>query len=586
MSIMSGSKKAWPVYATIGNISKDVRRRPSQHATVLVGYIPVSDLHCFSNENARSEAGWQLFHTCMASIVAPLKEASVKGEDMLCADGGIRRMHPILASYIADYPEQCTVTCVRESRCPVCWVPGDERADFSKRYEVRNHRQTLDALEDHWGGYSKTIQTLGIRPTVPFWADLPFVEISGSVTPDLLHQLNKGVFKDHILKWCRGILSDPELDRRMKGLPRYQGLRHFTKGISVIKQWTGNEAKALAKIFLPVMSGCKHPEAVSAARCVMDFMYRAHMPELSDNDLDLLERDLAGFHDLKDVFVRAEVVDDEDRFHGIPKIHMLSHYVRSIREFGTTDGYNTEGPERLHIDYVKEGWRASNHVNALEQMTTYLQRKESWAILTAHLRERGVLPESFRTADAKTKTGEAEQGSGAGAGVAVDDEEEETEPTSDSNAEDHEGDEGDKLWYPCPRITTAKRPKHRKKQGAYLIDKHLAVDLIPATRRFISGLPNAPSSFPLSKDSFFDIWTRAKLKHDPLPFLPSAGPQVDQVRASVASYDDEGRMLRFGAFDIVLFSPLPSLNSTAPSENHHGLHSKLTSSQNFVLLFG
>jgi hypothetical protein len=438
----------------------------------------------------------------------------------------------------------------------------------------------------HWNGYSKTINTLGIRPGVPFWADLPYVEISHCVTPDLLHQLNKGVFKDHVFEWCRDILSKPEFDRRMKGQPRYQGLRHFVNGVSVIKQWTGNEAKALAKTFLPVIAGCKAPEAVGAAQCLMDFMYRAHMPELSDGDLELLERDLAEFHDLKNVFVRAEAVEDEERFHGIPKIHMLSHYVQSIRQLGTTDGYNTEAPERLHIDYVKEGWRASNHVNALEQMTTYLQRKESWAILTAHLRERGTLPESFRKADAKAEVDVASIVEAAKAAKAAkaaeaemaeaDEADEEEVPREGEVREGDDGcDEGDKVWYPTPRITTAKRPNLSKKRGGYLIDKHSAVDLIPATREFVSGLPNAPSSFPLSADSVFNVWTRAKLHHDPLPFLASAGPHVDQVRASLASYDDEGRILRFGAFDVALFSPPPS---TAHSDNTYGLHSEFTCS--------
>jgi hypothetical protein len=231
MTVLSGSKRAWPVYVTTGNISKDVRRRPSQRAMMLVGYIPVSDLHCFSNTTRRSEAGWQLFHSCMASILAPLKEISVKGEEMVCADGGVRRIHPILASYIADYPEQCTVACARENRCPICWVPEDERGDYSKRYNNRTKRQTLDAMADDWNGYEGTADTLGVRPTEPFWKDLPFVKISNAITPDLLHQLQKGIFKDHIVKWCTKILGPKELDRRIKGLPRFQDLPHFTKGI-------------------------------------------------------------------------------------------------------------------------------------------------------------------------------------------------------------------------------------------------------------------------------------------------------------------------------------------------------------------
>ncbi|QRV99831.1 hypothetical protein RhiJN_27850 [Ceratobasidium sp. AG-Ba] len=104
LTVFSGNQKAWPVYLTIGNISKDIRGCPSERATLLVGYIPVSNLSNISNERERSEAGWQLFHTCMESILEPLKTLSQTGFDVLCADGGVRRVFPILAAYIADYP--------------------------------------------------------------------------------------------------------------------------------------------------------------------------------------------------------------------------------------------------------------------------------------------------------------------------------------------------------------------------------------------------------------------------------------------------------------------------------------------------
>jgi hypothetical protein len=42
-----------------------------------------------------------------------------------------------------------------------------------------------------------------------------------------------------------------------------------------------------------------------------------------------------------------------------------------------TDGYNTESPERLHIDCAKEGYRASNRRDYLEQMAIWLQRREA-----------------------------------------------------------------------------------------------------------------------------------------------------------------------------------------------------------------
>jgi hypothetical protein len=305
-----------------------------------------------------------------------------------------------------------------------------------------------------------------------------------------------------------------------------------------------------------MIAGCK-AEAVVAARSALDFMYRAHMPELSDEDLDLMEDDLSMFHDSKSTFVGGKALPNEERFNGIPKIHMMSHYTHAIRELGTTDGYNTEATERLHIDYVKEGWRASNHVNATAQMTTYLQRKESWALLRAHMRERGLLPKSMQALD--------EVGDGGN------EDDEDDDDYDDGNDGDGDGDgegegNGEKdVWYPNPRITTAKRPGIGKVTGRHLVDKHHAADLIPATRRFITQQPDAPTSFPLSEESFFSLWSRAKLVHKRLPFLPSAPPQEDKIRALPSSHDDEGRLTRFGAFDVVLFSP-PSQTG-----NPHGL---------------
>ncbi|KAG8695206.1 hypothetical protein FRC08_007972, partial [Ceratobasidium sp. 394] len=100
------------------------------------------------------------------------------------------------------------------------------------------------------------------------------------------------------------------------------------------------------------------------------------------------------FHGVKDVFVNPDIevlVKDEDHFNNMLKIHMLSHYVHSIRELGVLDGYNTEATERLHIDYMKIPWWDSNHVNPTQQMATYLQCKELWVLLCLYLHDTGQL---------------------------------------------------------------------------------------------------------------------------------------------------------------------------------------------------
>ncbi|KAG8727939.1 hypothetical protein FRC11_012160 [Ceratobasidium sp. 423] len=49
------------------------------------------------------------------------------------------------------------------------------------------------------------------------------------------------------------------------------------------------------------------------------------------------------------------------------------------------DGYNTETSERLHIDFAKMGYRASNKVNAMKQMALYIQRLKAITMHAAYL---------------------------------------------------------------------------------------------------------------------------------------------------------------------------------------------------------
>ncbi|KAE9389337.1 hypothetical protein BT96DRAFT_766036, partial [Gymnopus androsaceus JB14] len=86
----SGSKQAYPVYLTLGNIPKSLRRKPSQQACILLAYLPYSGRH------------QRLFHDAMRHVFSPLVEAGKEGVEMASADGAIRRVHPVLASYVAD----------------------------------------------------------------------------------------------------------------------------------------------------------------------------------------------------------------------------------------------------------------------------------------------------------------------------------------------------------------------------------------------------------------------------------------------------------------------------------------------------
>ncbi|QRW09327.1 leucine-tRNA ligase [Ceratobasidium sp. AG-Ba] len=588
LSLFSG-RKAWPVYLTIGNIDKEVRRRPSEQATILIGYIPVADLSFISNEEERREKKWEVYHACMSEILASLKEASKDGVEMVCADGAVRRVHPIAAAHMADFEEQCTVACTYRTRCPICDVPHEGRGDGQGEAKIRTRLQTLEALQHARRGYTWTRHHLGIRPTMPYWAKLPFATGHSSLVPDMLHQIHNGVFKDHLLGKWKHILGDQTMDERLMGIPRFPGIRHFKTGISSFfnAKWRGTESKAAGKILLPIVAESRPKDAVCAARCLVDFMYRAHLPQLDDDDLAQLGEDLAEFHQVKQVFISEGAIDSESGYDGIPKIHMLSHYVHLIREYGVPDGFNTEISERLHIDYVKLFYRASNKVDPIVQMVTMLQRREAWLMQRRRLEAAGEIekrPQRMRSEEeTKDMNGhdipqheehedkecdeEGDVGRQVGEDVGHENDNRQGElaslPTSRKQCHDFE-------YHPNPTIRYAKRPTKPRVYGRSIICDHNAPDFINRVKSYVSGLPGGEEHSRLLNEDFrFGVWTRISLQHNRLPFAPLVGSKTDSVRAYPAHMSRRLARHRPSTFDTVMLETNPEAQGIHRMSKHY-----------------
>jgi Plavaka transposase len=384
LSIFSGDKQAWPVYLSIGNIAKDIRRKPSRHATILIGYLPVTKLECFSKRNRQFE-GYHLFHKCMRAIIAPLIQPGKDGVKMTCADRHQRVIFPILAAYIADHPEQCLISCCMENRCPRCIV-GRLQLGCPVHSALRDHGATVRILEDQAAGLTpEEFITQGLRAVWPFWTDLPYCDIFSCITPDILHQLHKGLFKDHLVTWTSACIpgGDKEIDKRFKVMAHHPSLRHFKKGISMISQWTGTEYKNMEKVFLGIIAGAAQPALIRAVRGVLDFIYYAHFEQHSLSSLIQLEAALLLFHENKHVFVDQGIRASEG--FNIPKLHAALHYVLSIRSRGTADGFNSEVSERLHIDCAKVAYNKTSKKGYIKQMTKWLSRQEKVERFTMYL---------------------------------------------------------------------------------------------------------------------------------------------------------------------------------------------------------
>ena len=120
---------------------------------------------------------------------------------------------------------------------------------------------------------------------------------------------------------------------------------------------------------LPVPEGRDSSRITKAVHALLDFLQLAQFESHSTDTLAQLQSALSAFHENKDVFIDLEIW----RHFKIPKLHGLIHYVSSIQLFGTTDNYNTEQSERLHIDFTKEAYRATNRKDEYAQMTLWLE---------------------------------------------------------------------------------------------------------------------------------------------------------------------------------------------------------------------
>ncbi|KAL4069009.1 hypothetical protein J3A83DRAFT_4359099 [Scleroderma citrinum] len=260
LSLFQGDQEVWPVYLMTGNISKEVCHQPSKHMSILLGYLPTTKLKCYSHKYWALECYW-LFQYCMAQLLEPLILAGKKG---------------ILMTYL---PEQCLIACCKECWCPKC------------KSVPHAHCHQEDCITDC------KLDHLGLHA-------FPHSNIFIAITPNILHQLHKDVFKDHIISWITEIVGTDQLD---------ECLKHFKKGISHHKQWTGSDHNELQRVFLAVIAG------------------------------------VVEHHVLEAVFIDLGICIDFN----IPKVHSMMHYAASVQLFGKL-------PEQLHINYAKKAYSASN----------------------------------------------------------------------------------------------------------------------------------------------------------------------------------------------------------------------------------
>ncbi|KAG1834931.1 hypothetical protein DFJ58DRAFT_868489 [Suillus subalutaceus] len=376
VSVATGQNDYYPLYLSIGNVHNNVRRA-HRNALALVGFLAIPK----TEKRNTDELGYrkfkkQLFHSSLSRIFANLKPGMTTPEVTRCGDGHYWRIIYGLGPYIADYEEQVVLACMVKDWCGRCLAFPSSLDEGG----VSRSREHTDALVDSidfgilWDEYGI------IGELVPFTNDFPRADIHELLAPDILHQLIKGTFKDHLVEWvgqylelthgktrAKAILDD--IDRRIASAPPFPGLRRFPQGCG-FSQWTGDDSKALMKVYLPAIEGHVPDDMVQAFRALLKFCYIVRTNVVTDDTLAALKDALGRFHTYRTIFQTTGLL---------------------IRMFGAPNSLCSSITESKHIKAVKQPWRRSSKYNALSQMLLTNQRLDKVAAARVDFTTRSML---------------------------------------------------------------------------------------------------------------------------------------------------------------------------------------------------
>ncbi|KAG2121976.1 hypothetical protein DEU56DRAFT_873692 [Suillus clintonianus] len=394
VSVATGANDYYPLYVSIGNVHNNVRRA-HRDAVAIVGFLAMPK----TTKEHTADAIYrkyrrQLFHSSIAKILENLRPSMTKPEVVRFGDGHYRRVIYGLGPYIADYEEQVLLACIVCGWCPRCM---SNRKNLDEKLLCRCCDHTEALIEEVATSLALWDEYGIVGDLVPFTNDFPRADIHELIAPDLLHQLIKGTFKDHLVEWVGKYLVhvhgkkeaekiQDDIDRRISAVASFMGLRRFPEGRG-FKQWTGDDSKALMKVYLPAIEGHVPTDVVRTFRAFLEFCCLVRRSIITESTLGQIQDALDRFHHYRAIFESTGVVST----FSLPRQHSCTHYILLIRLYGAPNGLCSSITETKHIKAVKEPWRRSSRYKALGQMLVTNQRLDKLAAAHMDFKSRGML---------------------------------------------------------------------------------------------------------------------------------------------------------------------------------------------------
>ncbi|KAF8267076.1 hypothetical protein EI94DRAFT_1771946 [Lactarius quietus] len=399
VSVATGQVEYHPLYLSIGNPHNSVWRA-HWNTVIPIAFLAILKGDRYSDNNPRIWAKFrvfkcQLYHASVVAILHTLCPGMKTLVVCQCPDGHFRCVIYDLVAFIADYPEQVLLTSIVQGWCPKCTA---SLKDFNTSAGQRTLELTDELIEllnfnTLWTDY-------GINSRiVPFTLDFPHTDIHKMISPDLMHQVIKGVFKDNMVNWiCTYVLAMhgqtagdailDEIDRRIAAVPSFPELRRFPQGHN-FKQWTGDDSKGLMKVYLPAIMGYVPEAVVKCLSTFLDACYIVHCQDIDNKALNDFEAAFDRFLHYREVFCTFGV---RPSGFSLPRQHSLVHYHQQVEDFGAPGGLCSSITESCHSSLVKGTYGHSNCHKPMGQMLLINQFLDKLTAMQADFAERGMIP--------------------------------------------------------------------------------------------------------------------------------------------------------------------------------------------------
>ncbi|KAG8752853.1 hypothetical protein FRC12_011767 [Ceratobasidium sp. 428] len=312
---IGGGVKVWPLYAWLGNVPAELRKRRGKGGATLIAYLPVVHEDTRLDGSTMAELRAHVYQEALSYIFESTRTMATAGKLVRCSDGVVRHLFLMIGAIAVDYEEMMKILALLGAKsgfpCPICLVPRELQGDLSgKRWPLRTYNDTMDIQAQAESAKTKSAAKniraeQSLRKTKSYLLtlmgpDYSVYEAIAAVDP--LHQIEQGIFGHHMWPKIKAIIG-PEnrgiLDQRFKEVPIYPGLKHFPNGVTTLQRVQGYEHATILRLLAPLVEDLLPDEYKKATLKTIRALARIHLlakfTTHTDETLEILDAQIKEF---------------------------------------------------------------------------------------------------------------------------------------------------------------------------------------------------------------------------------------------------------------------------------------------------